>query len=586
MEGRAKVTKEVLCEEARFILANVMAEARYGRQNRYEDIRRLCEGSVSIPFSDYIDFLDKTGYLRYDRPAANLEVTGEGEAVVSGGNLNELTERAVMHFKKLRQSRGPGATDGLPIGASSGPPPAPGGMSAGTPIPPSQMSHVAPAPPGLATAGSPLSTATPTAISMPPGMSAGVASGMSSSMERGPAAAPAAPELRSDRGSDRLIARNDGSGAYAMPRAGAGLGSGKAQSSGGRSSAMVGGEIVELDAERFEKLASIGSGGIGTVYRARQSALGREVALKEIRELFGFFNDEQRAEIVRRFGEVVKAWAQLSHTNILPIHDVALDVEFPYVVTELAPNGSARRLINDAEEIPVEVVFKYLLQTLYALRAAHAHDIHHRGLKPEQLLLDAHGNIKVADFGFSRIVERDQAVIRQIYVGMGNVAYMAPELYTDPGSASVQGDIYALGIIFYELLTRKLPGRRSPMPSQIIPQLPAAIDDIFDKMTRDARSERYATVDDILADFDRVEGLDAVWARPKHDASPLASIKWRPGAETPSLGTPLVEHAADSELVTEAVDALDDDERGKGGPEQRRPYSYQQRRGQTTMKKP
>lgn len=574
MEGRAKVTKEVLCEEARFILANVMAEARYGRQNRYEDIRRLCEGSVSIPFSDYIDFLDKTGYLRYDRPASNLEVTGEGEAVVSGGNLGELTERAVVHFKKLRQARGPGATDGLPISGSSGPPPAPmsgGGMSAGAPIPSSQMSQVAPVPPGLASASSPLSTATPTAISLSSAMG-----------ERTVPTASSAAEPRSDRGSDRLIARNDGSGAHAMP-APASSRSARAQHSGGRSSAMVGGEIVELDAERFEKLATIGSGGIGTVYRARQSALGREVALKEIRELFGFFNDEQRAEIVRRFGDVVKAWAQLSHTNILPIHDVALDVEFPYVVTELAPNGSARRLINDAEEIPVEVVFKYLLQTLYALRAAHAHDIHHRGLKPEQLLLDAHGNIKVADFGFSRIVERDQAVIRQIYVGMGNVAYMAPELYTDPGSASVQGDIYALGIIFYELLTRKLPGRRSPMPSQIIPQLPAAIDDIFDKMTRDARSERYATVDDILADFDRVEGLDAVWARPKHDASPLASIKWRPGAEAPPQGAPL----ADAELVTEAVDALDDDgERGKGGPEQRRPYSYQQRRGQTTMKKP
>lgn len=115
------------------------------------------------------------------------------------------------------------------------------------------------------------------------------------------------------------------------------------------------------------------------MYRARQTALGREVALKEIRELFGFFNDEQRVEIVRRFGDVVKSWAQLAHTNILPIHDVSLDAEFPFVVTELAPNGSARRLINDAEEIPVEVVFKYLLQTLYALRAAHAQDIHHRG---------------------------------------------------------------------------------------------------------------------------------------------------------------------------------------------------------------
>ena len=105
MEGRAKVTKEVLCEEARFILANVMAEARYGRQNRYDDIRRVCEGAVSIPFSEYIGFLEKSGYLRHDQAQESLEVTPDGETVVNGGNLPEFTDRAVSHFKKLRQSR-------------------------------------------------------------------------------------------------------------------------------------------------------------------------------------------------------------------------------------------------------------------------------------------------------------------------------------------------------------------------------------------------------------------------------------------------------------------------------------------------
>jgi len=78
MEGRAKVTKEVLCEEARFILANVMAEARYGRQNRYDDIRRVCEGAVSIPFPEYIAFLERSGYLRHDQANESLEVTPDG----------------------------------------------------------------------------------------------------------------------------------------------------------------------------------------------------------------------------------------------------------------------------------------------------------------------------------------------------------------------------------------------------------------------------------------------------------------------------------------------------------------------------
>src|SRR3569623_3781576 len=454
MEGRAKVTKEVLCEEARFILANVMAEARYGRQNRYDDIRRVCEGAVAIPFQEYIGFLEKSGYLRHDRGNESLEVTPDGETVVNGGYLTEFTERAVSHFKMLRQSRAMAVPTGaVPMGTQSG------------------------------------------ALSVP--------------------------------------ARNEVSQAGRMPV--------KEQSvkvSGGRPSMAVSGE-VDSGEQRYEKLASIGSGGMGTVYRARQVALNREVALKEIRDLFGFFSEDQRNEIVRRCTDVVRAWGNLAHPNILPIHDGNIWVEFPNVVTELAPNGSARRLINDAEEIPVEVAFKYLLQTLHALRAAHAQRVYHRGLKPEQLLIDAYGNVKVSDFGFTRIVERDHPVIRQIYVGMGNVAYMAPELYTDHMSAGPQGDIYALGIIFYELLPRKLPGRRSPLPSQINPSLPRGIADLFDQMTRDAKDARYATVDDILDDIDTLEGMAAVLGRQNQELvaeSHLQSIKFRPGAEEPLAG--------------------------------------------------
>lgn len=478
MEGRAKVTKEVLCEEARFILANVMAEARYGRQNRYDDIRRVCEGAVSIPFGEYIGFLEKSGYLRHDHGSESLEVTPDGETVVNGGNLPEFTERAVSHFKKLRQSR------------------------------------------QLQTGAMPVPTA------------AAIAAGGDGSVAR---ALPKDPSM-----------------SIAAP---------KVASSGGRASAVAGGEIEEL---RYEKLAQIGSGGMGTVYRARQVALNREVALKEIRDLFGFFSEDQRNEIVKRFTDVVRAWGNLAHPNILPIHDVNIWAEYPYLITELAPNGSARRLINDAEEIPVELTFKYLLQALHALRAAHAQKVYHRGLKPEQLLIDAYGNVKVSDFGFTRIVERDHAVIRQIYVGMGNVAYMAPELYTDNTAAGPQADIYALGIIFYELLTRKLPGRRSPMPSQINGALPHGIDDIFDKMTRDDRVERYGSVDEILEDVDKLEGTEALLGRQNQvlvGESPLSAVKFKPGAEEPLVGSPVGEGG-------------DGGEKGPG----HRPYSFQQRR--------
>jgi eukaryotic-like serine/threonine-protein kinase len=475
VEGKTRVTKEVLCEESRFILANVMAEARYGRQNRFEDIRRVCEGAVSIPFGEYINFLESAGYLRHDRQNETLEVTEAGETIVNGGNLGELTVQAVQHFKSAR-SRRKGGSGPLPIERSID--------RADRALDPRPERPLEVRPPGRVTGGE-----------------------VSSSSEM-------------------------------------------------------------LDS-RYEKLGSIGSGGIGHVYRARQVPLNREVALKEVRELFGFFSEDQRNEICRRFTDVVRAGASLAHPNILPIHDVNLEREYPYVVGELAPNGSVRRLITDAESIPVGLVVKYLLQTLHALRAAHKARVIHRGLKPENMLIDAYGNLKVSDFGSARIVERDSSVIRQVYVGMGAVAYMAPELFVDPVGAGPQADIYALGIIFYEMLTRKLPGRRSPMPSQIDPNLPKGIDDIFDNMTRDSRTERYSNVDDILDDFDKLKGLGEILDQQTQvlvAENPLKNIKFKDGAEPITSPAPLEE--ADDVLSS----AMGDDEKRK-----KRPYSFQHR---------
>ncbi len=210
MEAKTKVTKEVLCEEARFILANIMAESKYGRQNSYDDIRRVCEGAVSIPFTEYVGFLETSGYLKHDLNKESLEVTSLGEDVVNGGSLTELTVQAVAHFKNARRNKG------RPVKSSSEP----------------------------------------------------------------PSPAPRRDRFEEVRGGD------------------------------GRSA----GEVLD---SRYEKLASIGSGGVGTVYRARQVPLNRQVALKEIRDLFSFFAEEQRPEIVRRFTDVVRAHAELAHPNIL-----------------------------------------------------------------------------------------------------------------------------------------------------------------------------------------------------------------------------------------------------------------------------
>ena len=100
MEPKAKLTKEMICEEARFILANVLAEGRYGKQNHFEDIRRICEGAVSLSLNEYVSFLENYGYLTYDRRSDVLDVTPEGERVVSGEKTQDLMARVVQHFMR------------------------------------------------------------------------------------------------------------------------------------------------------------------------------------------------------------------------------------------------------------------------------------------------------------------------------------------------------------------------------------------------------------------------------------------------------------------------------------------------------
>ena len=276
----------------------------------------------------------------------------------------------------------------------------------------------------------------------------------------------------------------------------------KMTSSQGRTSAAVGGEFratVDPGDDRYAKKDKIGTGSVGCVYKAQQILLNREVALKELDHIFELFPD-QRDEVVRRFSDISCAAARLVHPHILAIHDVNFKAEKPFVVTDLAPNGSVRELVRVGEPMPVGRALMYLLQTLQALRLAHANNVIHRGIKPENLLIDGTGSIQVSDFGVAKLSERDSSS-RQLYVGSGNIAYMAPELYSEGEKVGRQIDIYALGIVFYEMLAARIPGRRAPMPSEINTEIPKGVDKVFDLMTRDSTTERYSSVDDVLKDM-------------------------------------------------------------------------------------
>ncbi|MCA9665421.1 MAG: serine/threonine protein kinase [Myxococcales bacterium] len=399
MEGKGKLTKEVVAQEARFILDSILNSGAYPQEVQYEDLRRQCEKSVSLRLLDYVNFLERFGYLTYDRATHLISTTSDGERVVSGEKMAELVIDVVHHFR------------------------------------------------------------------------------------------PILARTRSGKEDSNARARRRGSGSQNAPGGGGTSGGG-----GG------GGGAARID-ERYEKLSTLGSGGIGTVYLARQVPLGRDVALKEIRELFGFFTEPQRQEIVRRFDEESRKAAQLSHPNIAMILDGNTSRDYPYLVSEYVSSGSLRRVLKRAEKIPPELSVKVFLQILHGLGHAHQRGVIHRGLKPENILFDRSGNVRITDFGMARVVERDQAVIQHVYVGMGSVAYMAPELFTSPKSLDKRSDLYAVGIIFYEMLARKLPGRRSAMPTELHEGLPKVIDDLFDKLTQDDPEDRYSTVDEVLEDF-------------------------------------------------------------------------------------
>ncbi|RAL22826.1 hypothetical protein DL240_08000 [Lujinxingia litoralis] len=262
--------------------------------------------------------------------------------------------------------------------------------------------------------------------------------------------------------------------------------------------------------QAYERHDELGSGGIGTVYRGTQSRLKRAVAIKEVREIFNVFAGVQRDDILRRFEQIVQTQAALMHPNIVQIVDISTDGEYPFVVMQLAPGGNLRRLIEVENRPPLAVALKYFFQILHALNAAHDQGVVHGSIKPENVVLDHAGNALVTDFGISRVVEREGGRGNQVYVGVGTVAYMSPEQFQDPNRATVRSDIYSLGIMFYEMLTGKVPGRRSPMPSSFFPDIPRALDDIFDRMSMDREEDRYESVDQIIADLYAAEDVMAI----------------------------------------------------------------------------
>jgi eukaryotic-like serine/threonine-protein kinase len=253
---------------------------------------------------------------------------------------------------------------------------------------------------------------------------------------------------------------------------------------------------------RYTRGESIGGGPLGSVHRGKHAGLGIDVCIKELKDIFGYFSFLQRNEVLKRLKRELCAQAQVRHPAVVAILDQSVEGQRPYVVMELLA-GSLREKLEraDGKSLPVAESIRTFLQLSYALRAAHASGLTHHNLKPENVLYDAYGNARLGDFGLSRVIEVEPGKgLPQVFVGTGSLSYLAPELITrkDAGPAA---DVYGLGILLYEMLTGGIPGRRSPLPSEVNTEVPSKLDPIFDKMTQDRRESRYPDFDAMLDEF-------------------------------------------------------------------------------------
>ncbi|MCX7944863.1 MAG: serine/threonine protein kinase [Deltaproteobacteria bacterium] len=253
---------------------------------------------------------------------------------------------------------------------------------------------------------------------------------------------------------------------------------------------------------KYLRLEQIGSGVIGSVYKGKHTITSHLVAIKEIKDLFSYYSFIQRSEVVIRLKDELSLAASLSHPCIINIVDVNLEASVPYFIIEYAPRGNLRQYIGVKSEEEIRMAIKIFLQICYALHYAHRQGIVHQNLKPENILFTAQNNVKISDFGMNRIIRaRPGTQIPHVFIGAQSIAYQPPEILAGNEEVIKQSDIYSLGIIFYEMLTGFIPGRRSQLPSEVVKGLPSAIDKIFDKMTRDRIEERYEDFEQVLDDF-------------------------------------------------------------------------------------
>lgn len=249
---------------------------------------------------------------------------------------------------------------------------------------------------------------------------------------------------------------------------------------------------------RYEVLSRIARGGMATVYLAVDRRLDREVAIKVMHAHLA--EGGTGAEFVARFRREARAAARLTHPGLVAVFDQGVDGETSYLTMEYVEGTNLRRRIGDGP-LSVREAFDVLEAVLDALAAAHRVGLVHRDVKPENVLLASDGRVKVADFGLARAVTEVTATTTGTV--LGTVAYLAPELVAR-GASDTRTDIYAAGILLYEMLTGAQPFTGAtpiqiayqhvnsdvPAPSTAVPWIPAELDELVEALAAREPDER------------------------------------------------------------------------------------------------
>lgn len=258
---------------------------------------------------------------------------------------------------------------------------------------------------------------------------------------------------------------------------------------------------------RYKIKSHLGTGGMATVYLAQDLILERLVAVKVLR--FDFHTNQ---DAMRRFQREAQSATQLVHPNIVGVYDVGEEQGTHYIVMEYVKGTDLKEYIRQRGPLPPREAVRIMTQIVSAISVAHQNRIIHRDIKPQNILIDEEGNVKITDFGIA--IALSETSLTQTNTLLGSVHYLSPE-QARGGMATIRSDIYALGIVLYELLVGEVPFEgesavsialkhfQEPLPriSQMLPTVPQSLENVVLKATAKEPLNRYANCEEMLSDL-------------------------------------------------------------------------------------